>query len=761
MALRLQMKLGVVRDADRLPDSPDTVVVVEPSVGARARTKGHLYLLVTSSISGQRAAEATRLAAATIENEYYYDESAGIRVCLEKAIAAANKRLSHVRDRYGLGSDSQGSGPIGIGVAVVRSNELYVATIGPAEAYLIRGARLSTLPDPNRERGLPAHDPVPEVWRGEFSVGDSLVLVSPNLMARLGPDELKDAMVTLHPQSAMEHLHHRFVLAEGRGSDGALAIEATEVSATTQARTLVVVRPPEPLAGTPNRSPIPLADTVTGSVAAVQAGAQRAQVAAGGAAGRLLRRLQDLLPRRKPVYRRVTPLSAKRDVQRRAAVAILVFVAVVGGLGMGIWLFGGSRPTGQVISSLNAGQAALDRARSALEKVFGTTASAGINLVANDPPKALQLLTEASTQLAAAEKAGVSTTVTGPLRARVVGGLDGLYKMGDVRDAVTFTMPTNTPPFDLRALVRGPDGAPYVLDAATKSVYRLDAKAGAATVVLRAGQKVAGGADAAEPKLLAVGGPDLLVLDTANTLWRWRPADAKGKGTLARIRVTGATGWGQDVSGIGTYVRNANAGLYNLYVIDPSEQQILAYSPSADGSGFPGPPSGRLATARSVDTMKSLVIDGDIFAIEGGKIERFVSGKTDGWDAALPGDELLRKAPVYEMIATGTDRRVGRLYGWDPGNRRLVAFDKVDGRFRAQYRLAAGAAGWSDIRGMYVLAGASDQPDTLVWSAGSALHEVVLEAVVVAPSPAPGGSAAPAGSGLPPASTKPSLAPAP
>src|SRR6187401_3728353 len=134
----------------------------------------------------------------------------------------ANKRLSHQSDRLGLKSND-GNGPIGIGVAVVRGNEMYVATVGPAEAYLIRQARLSTLPDPHRERGLPSAALEPDVWRGEISVGDSLVLISPNVVARLGPEELKDAMVTLHPQSAMEHLHQRFVAAEGSGSDGAIA----------------------------------------------------------------------------------------------------------------------------------------------------------------------------------------------------------------------------------------------------------------------------------------------------------------------------------------------------------------------------------------------------------------------------------------------------------------------------------------------------------------------------------------------------------
>ena len=202
MAVRLHMKLGVVAEHDRLADSPDTLIVVEPSVGSVARSKGNLYLLVTSRTSSRHALEATRLAAETIRNEYYYDESAGIRVCLQKAIATANKRLLHQADRLGLKSP-EGNGPIGVGVGVVRGNEMYVATVGPAEAYLIRQARLSTLPDPHRERGLPSNGLEPEVWRGEVTVGDSLVLISPNVVARLGPDELKDAMVTLHPQSAM------------------------------------------------------------------------------------------------------------------------------------------------------------------------------------------------------------------------------------------------------------------------------------------------------------------------------------------------------------------------------------------------------------------------------------------------------------------------------------------------------------------------------------------------------------------------------
>ena len=67
MAVRLQMKLGVIAEQDRASDSPDTVVIVEPTIGAIARSKGHLYLIVTSTIASARAQEATQGWAASSE----------------------------------------------------------------------------------------------------------------------------------------------------------------------------------------------------------------------------------------------------------------------------------------------------------------------------------------------------------------------------------------------------------------------------------------------------------------------------------------------------------------------------------------------------------------------------------------------------------------------------------------------------------------------------------------------------------------------
>ncbi|MFL5777973.1 MAG: hypothetical protein ACJ761_03420 [Chloroflexota bacterium] len=741
MAVRLQMKLGVVAEHDRIADSPDTVVVVEPSVGSVARSKGHLYLLVTSRLSTRHAFEATRLTAETIRNEYYYDESAGIRVCLQKAIATANKRLAHQADRLGL-KPTETNGPIGVGVAVVRGNEMYVATVGPAEAYLIRQARLSTLPDPHRERGLPSPALEPDVWRGEINVGDSLVLVSPNVVAKLGADELKDAMLTLHPQSAMEHLHHRFVAASGSGSDGAIAFEATEVSSTARQRTLVPVRPPEPLAGTADRSPIPLADNVQAAGIAVTAAAEGARTAAGGALERLVLRVQDLLPHRRPAYRRVTPLATRRETQRRAAVALIAFLVVVGGLGLAVYAFGGQ--SGQAaIPSIRAGEAALQSARANLAKVKGP----GIDLVRDDPSQALRLLTEAYRDLQVADGANISAAVVAPLRQQAVEGLDRLYKVVPVSSSplYTFQPARGGKPVDLESVVQGPDGNAYVLDRATDAVYRVDLKTRKATTVLRAGTR-ANGATAAAPRIIAVGGPDLLILDAKNVLWRWRPANNQGRGTLTRIRVNGAASWGDDIRAIGTYLRNADAGLYNLYVVDPSEQQILAYSPAADGSGFPARPTGRLATARKIDGIASMYIDGDIFVAEDGKLERIVAGKSEGWEAkppAGPGSqpETLRPAPSYTMLTGGGDRRLGKVYAYDPANARIVAVDKANGAYLGQFRLAGGAGAWKDLRGFYVVPGSGDGPDTLTWITAAGLFQSRLEAVTDTPGANP--SAAP------------------
>jgi hypothetical protein len=746
LAVRLQLKLGAVTEQDRIDDSPDTIVVVEPSVGSVGRTKGNLYLLVTSKVAGSRAREATRMVADTIRNEYYYDESAGIRQCLIKVLGIANKRLTHQRDRYGLGHGDE-PGSIGVALAVVRGRELYVATVGPAEAYLIRQARLSTLPDPNGDRGLPAGELEPEVWRGELNVGDSLCLVASNVVAKIGTDSLKDALVTLHPQSAIEHLHARFVAADGKGSDGAFAFEATEVGATHKAKNLVPVRPNEPLAGAPDKGPIPLADATVGAAAAVGAGAAKARDAAGNGIQRSVWRIQDLLPRRRTKTRKVTAATSRMETQRRAAVALLAFIGVASALVVGVYAVGGPlrQPT-EEIRSLNVAQRAFEDAQEAVAAVSGP----GVNLIEDDKGKAMELLTLAYQKLDEAEAAGYPVSEITPLRATVRDGLDRLYGVVTVRSNDVFQFPADKP-VKLTTLVHGADdGAPYVLDTANKTVWRIDLAKKTASAIAKAGQR-ASGTRVADPKLLVTGGPDVLILDSKNNLWRWRPADKKGKGTLVKIRIPDASSWGNDINVMSTFVANFDAAFYKLYLVDPSEQNIMVLSPANDGSGYPLKPTDRLPTDRPVDGITDLLIDGDIYVAENGAVGRVIPATS--WKADAPEDAQLRPDPDYTMIAApdradgGSTKGIGNLYAFDRTNHRIVAFAKSNGNYVEQYQLEGDDTAWAGLRDFVVLPGAdADAPKTVWWLSDTGLHTAVLEQAegpVATPTPRPEATAKP------------------
>jgi hypothetical protein len=446
------------------------------------------------------------------------------------------------------------------------------------------------------------------------------------------------------------------------------------------------------------------------------------------------------MPTRKPIYRRVTPLASRRETQRRAALAVLVLALVVGGLGLGVYAFGGSTPQ-QAISSINVGQKALDQARADLAKVSGP----GIDLVADDRNQALTLLTHAFEQLDIAASANVSPSVIAPLRAQVVAGLDRYYGVVPVVSTVmhTFKPAAGAAPTDLGAMVLGPDGTPYVIDRATKAVYRYSLKTKTATPIVKAGLKNKAGT-VATPRFLATGGQDLLILDSKNILWRWRPADDTGKGTLTKVVLNGGASLGDDIVGMNAWLRPGTRGLYNLYIVDPSEQQIRAYAPSADGGGFPPPnPSAWLKTARDVSKMTSTYVDGDLFAAVDGSLVRFVTGNDEGWDAKAPKDTLLRPAPAYSLVSSGSARRTGAVYGFDLPNQRLIALDKVNGGYEAQYRLAGGKRDWSDLRSMYVIEGAEGEPATLVWLSRDGINRAVLTAVpdlAVQPSPSAGPS---------------------
>ncbi len=214
----------------------------------------------------------------------------------------------------------------------------------------------------------------------------------------VGLEEIKNAAVTLHPQSAAEHLHHLFVAGGGEQSDALMVMEAAEMPATRTDRKLVPVRAAEPLAGAPDRSPIPLADPLVGAASAVQGGARVAREAMSGAAAGAMEHLTDLLPRRRTSYRRVVPLADRTASQRRLAIAFLGFLVLLVALAGVVWFIGGlSHPN---VAAVSNAQQAIQAATDDMAQVTDG------NLLVNEPTRAHTILQDAWHQLTQATAFG-------------------------------------------------------------------------------------------------------------------------------------------------------------------------------------------------------------------------------------------------------------------------------------------------------------------------------------------------------------------
>ena len=284
-----------------------------------------------------------------------------------------------------------------------------------------------------------------------------------------------------------------------------------------------------------------------------------------------------------------------------------------------------------------------------------------------------------------------------------------------------------------------------MLDAATASVYRIDLAGQKATAIFREGNKAAGATQAA-PRLLGVGGRDLLMVDARNVVWRWRPANNSGKGSYARVAHGGRVRVGRRRARdrhVHPEHRRQPLQLLHRRPVRAADQGLLARPRTAAASRtsrlLACPPR---ATSSGIT---DLYIDGDIWLADGGQLLRIVGGKSEGWDAASPGDEILRGEPTYVRLTSGAERREGTIYGLDEEADRVVALSKTNGAFIEQYRLGGESTAWSDMRGWYVEPGLDGEPDALVWASANALHRVVLEATTP-PTASPGPDASSAAS---------------
>jgi hypothetical protein len=599
---------------------------------------------------------------------------------------------------------------MGIAMAVIRTNELYVATIGSAEAYLVRAARL-LVPDHTQQPGLPADDTLRvEVWRGEIAVGDSLLLVSRNLTEVVGTEELKNAVVTLHPQSAVEHLHHLFVAAGGEGPDAVLAVEATELALSRADRRLAPVSAGTDAFADMPGGPIPGGDQVAGAATAVTGAFGGAATAVSGAFGGAMDRLIDLMPRRDRTARSIPSRVSRRESQRRGAFALLGLLGVVLVLGLGVWLL----PRGKEasINTMSAGEQAFTSAQE--------TAAEGSRLLSGDAVQATTLRQRAWHDLEQAVAAGIPEDRTAPLESQIRTNLDQLYKVGVPK---TSTLWEFDEPTDVKALTMGPDGGIYYIAPARggrgDSVWRLNKKHTRPYEIVKTGD-TASNREVGRPRLLAMtalNSPTLLIVDDNGALWRWVQYGDKADGTLSYRRVGGDVVWGDDVRDINTLTQS-QSGTYYVYVLDPDSDQIHKYSPTLDGGRFDAPTNYLITKDESVaDYLKLYIGDGNLYTLGPDEVVKHNGGRKVDWGLDDPPDANdLRPDHRYRLI-DGTSP--GRLFVYDEQWGRILVFLKSDGSYLEQWSTRGPLPSMEDVRGMYVTQGGSAQaPKTaaVVWA---------------------------------------------
>jgi hypothetical protein len=336
------------------------------------------------------------------------------------------------------------------------------------------------------------------------------------------------------------------------------------------------------------------------------------------------------------------------------------------------------------------------------------------------------LLLSAVTNLNLAESGGGPAGQISTLRTQATEALNEIFLVNNATPIDLFDFDAAGATVEIEAIVQGPDGLPYVIDNVTGAVYRIDAERGRATVVYQPGFDLYG-TRTGRALLLAASGPDLVVFDASSNLWRWRPSDGTGKGTLVKLRVRDGELWGSDVKAIVGFAADPGTGLYRLYVVDPSARQILRYQPAPDGTGYPAAPTAYLISPMSLGAMTGIAIDGDVYMTNDGVLRRYSGGAEDEWSPAAIGDELLRPLLTPTLVMSAGASRTGIVYVWDSSARRVIAYSKAtSGAMLGQYIISDQTGASGDVRGGYILPAADGGAPTFVWAEASRVRSVVL-----------------------------------
>ena len=121
----------------------DMVLVAEPAgLFAPEARKGQLYIVAEADQDVARGRDACQLASRTIRKLFYGDSSYSVTSALRKAISAANRALYE----HNFSVSPAKRAVVGVTCAVIKGNDLYIAQILPAQAYVLSDGKLRGIP---------------------------------------------------------------------------------------------------------------------------------------------------------------------------------------------------------------------------------------------------------------------------------------------------------------------------------------------------------------------------------------------------------------------------------------------------------------------------------------------------------------------------------------------------------------------------------------------------------------------------------------
>ncbi len=740
MSNRLATRIGLLVAEERPSDARDVVRFREPTVGAQARSKGSLFLLAQLTGGGPALVRTTLEALEALEHDYYYDLSAGTLGVLAKALANANRRFYHSRGKLGV--------PRRAGVSVIalaiHGRELSVAKLGPAAAVIVRRGRMYELPPPPavheedpriRERRVAASlgeslEIEPYTWQGELAANDRIALVSRNLAQVVGVDELKQALASLRPATAIEHLQQLFAIRGGRGSDGLLAIEILELGATATTHHLEPVRAAEPLAGLPDQSPVPLADALGRLLHRSGDAIDGLQSLIGRFVLHLMSWILAFVPRRRARYPKTVPRTAIREAGRRHRLGLVGMLLVAGLLAAGgsVASLPNPRPTDAIPRAAVAREAiatARDLVAAVDRKIDGQ------DLVDRSPEQAKQKLNDAFGALRRANGAGVAADALEPLQARVDRGLDALYRLARMTEVITVA--------DLASAFEGvepsrmaiaSDGSLWVVESGRGRVIRVDPSTGRATVVYRAGQTL-GDATAGDPWLIATAATDVVVVDRQRQAWR---IDLTEK-VPHRMSMQGIDKVSSGSQLLAALQHRPPLEIFNLYLVDGGGGEVLKWTPQNTlPVAFQSAPQPYLSDKPDLPVVKArdLLVDSHLWLLQAKTVTRVNFGSPlaqADYSLDAPPDSDVRPSLDYRLLDAATVADQDYLYVYDAANARIIAFGYADGAFVRQWmapRVGPEAALLDDVIGLEVTSAADGPPAAFLLTPDRVVR-VVLE----------------------------------